>query len=427
MSVSNIKECAKLGEYYSDPSALQDNLIYMDYQATTPIDSRVIERMMDIAKNNFGNAHSISHAFGWKAKSIIEEARYDVANLIGANSKDIIFTSGATESNNIALKGVCEFNKDSNKKHIITSSIEHKCVLQICKYLSTQGFEVTYIDPQPNGIIDPNSIKEALREDTLLVSIFGVHNEIGTINNIKEIGKIVKDNNSIFHTDIAQAFGKIPIDVEDMKIDLASISGHKIYGPKGIGALYIRSKPKVRLLPLLHGGGQERGLRSGTLPTFLIAGLGEAAKIAKDDWDRDQKHIEKLGKMLHDGISKIPHTHLNGDLNNRYKGNWNFAFAFVEGESLMMSISNIAVSASSACASATLEPSYVLKALKVPTELAHSSIRFGIGRQSTEEEILKVIDSVSKGVQKLRDMSPLWDMHCEGIDISKIEWPEDMH
>ncbi|MBL0725822.1 MAG: IscS subfamily cysteine desulfurase [Alphaproteobacteria bacterium] len=397
-------------------------MIYMDYQATTPIDKRVLKVVTNVLVNDFGNPSSISHVYGWRAKAIVESAREEVASMINSKAKEIIFTSGATEANNLAIKGVCSFYKSENKNHIVTSAIEHKCVIQVCRYLEDNGYDVTYLQPKQNGTIDPDDVKRAINDRTIMVSIFGIHNEIGTITDLKAIGKITKEKGVLFHTDLAQAFGKIKIDVDSMGIDLASISGHKIYGPKGIGAMYVRSKPKVRLSPLFHGGGQERGLRSGTLPTHLIAGLGEAARIAREDFNKDAERINRLGEMFCTAIMDIPFVYLNGDKKNRHQGNWNFSFGFVEGESLMMSIKNIAVSSSSACASTTLEPSYVLKSLNIPQELAHSAIRFGIGRQTTESEIKTAIHGIKKGVKKLRDMSPLWEMHETGIDISKIEW-----
>jgi len=348
-----------------------------------------------------------------------------VADVIKANPKEIIFTSGATESNNLAVKGVARFYKN-RKKHIITTQTEHKCVLDSCRVLETEGFDVTYLPVQSNGLLDPNVLKEAIREDTSLVSVMGVNNEIGVLQPLKDIGEICRANKTFFHSDCAQMFGKMPIDVDDLKIDLMSISGHKIYGPKGIGALYVRRRPRVRLEPIISGGGQERGLRSGTLPTPLCVGLGEASRIALQDMDRDSEWVKHLSDRLYKGItSQLEHVVLNGDVEARYLGNVNLSFAYVEGESLLMALKNIAVSSGSACTSASLEPSYVLRAIGVDEELAHTSIRFGIGRFTTEEEIDLAIEQVVKHVTRLREMSPLWEMVQEGIDIKSIQWTQD--
>lgn len=396
--------------------------IYMDYQATTPMDPRVFEEMKPYFLEKFGNPHSRSHAYGWEAEAAVEKAREQVAKLINANPKEIVFTSGATESNNMAIKGIAGFYGD-RKKHIITVTTEHKCVLDACRHEERKGFEVTYLPVQKNGLIDLGVLKKAIRKDTLLVSVMAVNNEVGVIQPIKEIGKICRENGVFFHTDAAQAFGKIPLDVEDMNIDLMSISGHKIYGPKGVGALFIRRRPRVRLEAIINGGGQERGFRSGTLPTPLVVGLGAAAEIAGKEMKSENEKIRNLSNRLYKGIvDEIPEVYVNGDLEQRIPGNLNLSFAYVEGESMLMAIRDLAVSSGSACTSASLEPSYVLRALGVGEDLAHTSIRFGIGRFTTEEEVDRAIDIVKKNVQKLRDMSPLWDMAQDGIDINSIEW-----
>ena len=396
--------------------------IYMDYQATTPTDPRVVEAMLPYFTGKFGNPHSRSHAYGWEAEDAVETARQQVADLIHANPKEIVFTSGATESNNLALKGLAHFYGDK-KKHIVTVQTEHKCVLDACRNLEREGFEVTYLPVQQNGLIDMQQLKDALREDTLVVSVMAVNNEIGVIQPITKIGALCRERGIFFHTDAAQAFGKMALDVEAMNIDLMSISGHKIYGPKGVGALFVRRRPRVRLTPLIHGGGQERGFRSGTLPTPLIVGLGKAAEIAGQEMEVEQARIKKLTDKLYKGITDaIPEVYLNGDKDQRIAGNLNLSFAYVEGESMLMAIRELAVSSGSACTSASLEPSYVLRAIGLGDDLAHTSIRFGIGRFTTEEEINRAIDVVVSNVEKLREMSPLWDMAQEVIDINAIEW-----
>jgi cysteine desulfurase len=396
--------------------------IYLDYQATTPMDPRVFEKMVPYFIEKFGNPHSRSHAYGWESEAAVELAREQVASLINASEKEIIFTSGATESNNIAIKGVARFYKDK-KNHIITVQTEHKCVLDSCRHLEQEGFEVTYLPVQPNGLIDLELLKNTITDKTSIVSVMGVNNEIGVIQPLAEIGKLCREKGAFFHTDCAQAFGKIPLDVEAMNIDLMSISGHKIYGPKGIGALFVRRRPRVRLEGLFSGGGQERGFRSGTLPTPLVVGLGEAAAIAKEEMGKDAEHVTKLyarfEKELLDGMKDV---FLNGDREKRWKGNVNISFAYVEGESMIMAIKDLAVSSGSACTSASLEPSYVLRALGVNEELAHTSIRFGFGRFTTETEVDFAIDLIKNSIDKLREMSPLWEMVQEGVDISKIEW-----
>ncbi|MBL6785524.1 MAG: IscS subfamily cysteine desulfurase [Rickettsiales bacterium] len=398
--------------------------IYLDYQSTTPLDPKALDAMMPYLTENFGNPHSRSHSFGWVAEEAIDIAREQIANLIGANPKEIIFTSGATESNNIAIKGVAEFYKDQ-KDHIITLTTEHKCVLESARYLEQKGFKSTFLPVQKNGIIDLDELKNAITDRTAIISIMAVNNEIGVIQPLKEIGKLCRENGIFFHTDAAQAFGKIPIDVEEMNIDLMSISAHKIYGPKGIGALYIRRKPRVRISPLISGGGQERGMRSGTLPTATIVGFGAAAEIASKNMQSENERIKTLANNFYQKLKKnIPDIYLNGDENQRYHGNLNISFAYIEGESLMMAIKDLAVSSGSACTSASLEPSYVLKALGVKDEMAHSSIRFGIGRFTTQEEIDFASDLIIGAINKLRDLSPLWEMVQEGIDLDKIQWSE---
>ncbi len=396
--------------------------IYMDYQATTPVDPRVLAKMLPWFTEKFGNPHSRSHAFGWEAEEACEIARSQVAKLIGASEKEVIFTSGATESNNLAIKGVARFNK-GKKNHIVTVSTEHKCVLDSCRHLEQEGFEVTYLPVQKNGLIDLDRLRNAIRADTAIVSVMAINNEIGVIQPLAEIGKICREKGALFHTDAAQAFGKIPLDVEAMNIDLMSISGHKIYASKGIGALYVRRRPRVRLEALIHGGGQERGMRSGTLPTPLVVGLGEAASIAQKEMGAEAERIRYLSnrfmKAVHDNVKDV---FLNGDREQRWPGNINLSFAYVEGESMIMAIKDLAVSSGSACTSASLEPSYVLRALGVTEDLAHTSIRFGIGRFTTDAEIDAAIGIVTGAIDKLRDMSPLWEMTQEGIDVSKIQW-----
>ncbi len=398
------------------------NNIYFDYQATTPVDPRVLKKMMPYFGEIYGNPHSRNHSFGWEAEEGVEVAREHVAKIINANPKEIIFTSGATESNNLALKGVSEFYGDK-KNHIITCVTEHKCVLESCRHLAGKGFDVTYLPVQSDGLIDLDELKKTITDKTLIISIMGVHNEIGVIQPLEEIGKICRSNNIFFHTDCAQAIGKIPLDVDKMNIDLMSISGHKIYAPKGVGALYIRRKPRVRISSMISGGGQERGMRSGTLSPALCVGLGEACNIYAAEMEKENKMLLKYKNMMLDGIRKsCPDVYLNGSENHRVPGNLNLSFAYVEGESLMMGIKNLAVSSGSACTSASLEPSYVLKALGVEEELAHTSLRIGFGRFTTENEVKYATDTIVKEVKRLRELSPLWEMAQEGVDISKIKW-----
>ena len=396
--------------------------IYLDYQSTTPIDPRVIEIMTRAMEDDFGNPHSRSHSYGWKAEELVENARKQIANLINANEKEIFFTSGATESNNIAIKGVGHFYKNANKNEIITLATEHKCVINSCRDLEQDGFKSIFLPVQKNGLIDLNLLEKSITDKTCLVSIMAVNNEIGVIQPIKEIGELCRRKGVFFHTDCAQAFGKIPLNVEEMNIDLMSISGHKIYGPKGIGAIYIRRKPRVRIKSLISGGGQERGIRSGTVPTFLAVGLGFASEIAKNEIEKDFQHVKKLSDKFYQAITNLTHVYLNGDKTNRYPGNLNFSFAGIEGESMIMAIKDLAVSSGSACTSASLEPSYVLHALGVEDDLAHTSIRFGFGRFTTEEEIDYAINLIANKVSKLRAMSPLWEMIQEGVDLKSINW-----
>ena len=399
------------------------NTYYFDYASTTPVDSLVVDKMKECLSVDgaFGNSGSRSHVFGWKAEELVEEARVNVANLINCDSREIIWTSGATESDNLAIKGAAYFYSDKGK-HIITSKIEHKAVLDVCRQLENESYEVTYLEPNNDGIITPESVEAALREDTVLVSLMHINNEIGVINDIEAIGKIVKQNGSIFHVDAAQSAGKIPIDIQNLEVDLMSFSAHKIYGPKGIGALYIRRKPRVRLQPLFHGGGQERGIRAGTLPTHQIVGMGEAFKLAQEKMSEDFKNLSKYRDILWNGLKDMEEVYINGAIDNTFPGIFNMSFNFVEGESLIMALKNIAVSSGSACTSASLEPSYVLRALGRKDELAHSSIRFSFGRFTKEQEVKETVDLVKDSVNKLREISPLWEMYQDGVDLDKIEW-----
>ena len=398
--------------------------IYLDYQATTPCDPRVVEKMLPYFTEKFGNPHSRNHAYGWEAEEAVELAREQVAAIIGADSKEIIFTSGATESNNLAIKGVAHFYKDK-KDHIVTVVTEHKCVLDTCRHLEQEGFKVTYLGVQPNGLIDMAELEAAITDKTVIVSVMGVNNEIGVIQPLAEIGALCRKKGAFFHTDCAQAVGKISLDVNAMNIDLMSISGHKIYGPKGIGALYVRRRPRVRLVPMINGGGQERNMRSGTLAPMLCAGLGEACAIAQQEMPAEAERLRSMRDRLLGGLKqRLPEIYVNGDLDSRVAGNINISFAFVEGEGLMMGVKDLAVSSGSACTSASLEPSYVLRALGLDAEMAHTSLRFGIGRFTTQEDIDYAIDHTVKAVEHLRSLSPLWDMHLEGVDIKSIQWAE---
>lgn len=397
--------------------------IYMDYSATTPVDPRVAERMFAYLTldGDFGNPASRSHTFGWRAEEAVELARQQVADLINADPKEIVWTSGATESNNLAIKGIAYFYRKKGR-HIITCKTEHKAVLDTCRYLERDGFEVTYLDPEPDGLVDLKRLQSALREDTILVSIMHVNNEIGVIQDIETIGKLTRSRNIFFHVDAAQSIGKIPINLEQMPVDLLSMSAHKIYGPKGIGALYVRRKPRVRLEAQMHGGGHERGMRSGTLPTHQIVGMGEALRIARSEMDADNARILALRQRLWNGFKNMEQVVLNGHSEQRVAGNLNVSFAFVEGESLIMALKDLAISSGSACTSASLEPSYVLRALGREDELAHSSLRFTLGRFSTAEEVDYAIDRIRTQVERLRELSPLWDMYRDGIDIKSVQW-----
>lgn len=397
--------------------------IYMDYSATTPVDPRVAEKLCSFLTPDgyFGNPASRSHKFGWDADEAVQEARRQVAALINADPKEIVWTSGATESDNLAIKGVAHFYQKKGK-HIVTCKTEHKAVLDTCRQLERDGFEITYLDPEPNGLIDLDKLQAAMRDDTILVSIMHVNNEIGVIQDISAIGELTRARKILFHVDAAQSTGKVPIDLAEMKVDLMSMSAHKTYGPKGIGALYVRRKPRVRLEAQLHGGGHERGMRSGTLPTHQIVGMGEAFRIAREEMAQENERILSLRNRLWNGIKDMEEVYLNGDLEHRIAGNLNVSFAFVEGESLIMALKDVAVSSGSACTSASLEPSYVLRALGREDELAHSSIRFTIGRFTREEEVDFVVNIIRDQVTRLRELSPLWDMFKEGIDLKSVQW-----
>ncbi|MAZ57551.1 MAG: IscS subfamily cysteine desulfurase [Gammaproteobacteria bacterium] len=397
--------------------------IYLDYSATTPVDERVAKKMSDCLtkEGTFGNPASRSHPYGWDSEKLIDEARSNVANLLGADKREIIWTSGATESDNLAIKGAAYFYKEKGN-HLITLSTEHKAVLDTMRFLESEGFEVTYLDPKDNGLLDLNDLKKAIKPTTTVISIMHVNNEIGVIQDLESIGKICRENKIVFHVDAAQSPGKVDLDVNKFNIDLCALSAHKAYGPKGIGALYVRRKPRIRIQPQMHGGGHERGFRSGTLPTHQIVGMGEAFKYAKLEMAKDNKKIKKLRDMLWDGLKDMEEIYLNGDLDQRIPGNLNISFNFVEGESLIMAIKDIAVSSGSACTSASLEPSYVLRALGREDELAHSSIRLTIGKYTTEEEIEHTVELLKSAVSKLRSLSPLWDMYKEGIDLKTVKW-----
>ena len=397
--------------------------IYLDYSATCPVDPRVAEKMMQCLTMDglFGNPASRSHRFGWQAEEAVDLARNQVADLIGADPREIVFTSGATESNNLAIKGVAHFYA-SKGKHIITSKTEHKAVLDTCRQLEREGFEVTYLEPMPNGLFTIEMIENAMRDDTILVSIMHVNNEIGVVQNIAAIGELCRSRKILLHVDAVQSVGKIPVDVEALKVDLLSVSAHKVYGPKGIGALFVRRKPRVRLEAQMHGGGHERGMRSGTLPTHQIVGMGEAFRIAKEEMVSEGERILALRQRLWNGIKDIEAVYINGDLEQRVPGNLNVSFAYVEGESLIMALKDLAVSSGSACPSASLEPSYVLRALGLNDELAHSSIRFSMGRFTTEEEIDYAVKLIRDSIGRLREMSPLWEMYKDGVDLNTVEW-----
>ena len=396
--------------------------IYLDYSATTPVDPRVAEKMIPYITEHFGNPASRSHPFGWTAEQAVEEARDEVAKLVNADPREIVWTSGATESNNLAIKGAANFYSGTKGKHIITVQTEHKAVIDAVRELERQGFTATYLAPEPNGLIDLEKFKAAIRPDTVLASVMLVNNEIGVIQDITAIGNICRENNVIFHVDAAQATGKVEIDLENLPVDLMSFSAHKTYGPKGIGALYVRRKPRIRIEAQMHGGGHERGMRSGTLATHQIVGMGEAFRIARLEMKAENLQIRRLRDRLLSGLEEIDEVYVNGDMHQRVPHNLNISFNFVEGESLIMAVKDIAVSSGSACTSASLEPSYVLRALGRSDELAHSSIRFSIGRFTTEEDIDYTIALMKSKIGKLRELSPLWEMHLDGIDLSKVEW-----
>ncbi|HCG38624.1 IscS subfamily cysteine desulfurase [Stutzerimonas stutzeri] len=397
--------------------------IYLDYSATTPVDPRVAAKMIECLTNegNFGNPASRSHAFGWKAEEAVENARRQVAELVNADPREIVWTSGATESDNLAIKGVAHFYA-SKGKHIVTTKIEHKAVLDTTRQLEREGFEVTYLEPGEDGIVTPAMVEAVLRDDTILVSVMHVNNEIGTINDITAIGELTRSRGILFHVDAAQSTGKVEIDLEKMKVDLMSFSAHKTYGPKGVGALYVRRKPRVRLEAQMHGGGHERGMRSGTLATHQLVGMGEAFRIAKDEMAQENERVRSLRDRFYKQVEHLEELYVNGSLTARVPHNLNLSFNYVEGESLIMALKDLAVSSGSACTSASLEPSYVLRALGRNDELAHSSIRFTFGRFTTEEEIDYAAQKVCEAVTKLRELSPLWDMFKDGVDISKVEW-----
>ncbi|TYI83185.1 hypothetical protein E1A91_D05G274300v1 [Gossypium mustelinum] len=416
---------------YEDPTGItmkgvkiSGRPLYLDMQATTPVDPRVLDSMLPFYLSRYGNPHSRTHLYGWESETAVETARAQVAALIGASPKEIVFTSGATESNNISIKGVMHFYKDK-KRHVITTQTEHKCVLDSCRHLQQEGFEVTYLPVGSDGLIDLDRLRKEIRPDTGLISVMAVNNEIGVVQPVEEIGQICKEFNVPFHTDAAQALGKIKVDVEKWNVSLMSLSGHKIYGPKGVGALYMRRRPRIRVEPQMNGGGQERGIRSGTVPTPLVVGMGAACELAMREMEYDEKRIKGLQERLLNGIrEKIDGVLVNGSMDRRYVGNLNLSFAYVEGESLLMGLKEVAVSSGSACTSASLEPSYVLRALGVDEDMAHTSIRFGIGRFTTEEEIDRAVELTVKQVEKLREMSPLYEMVKEGIDIKQIQWAQ---
>ena len=397
--------------------------IYLDYASTTPVDSRVAKKMIDhlTLDGNFGNPASRSHKFGWKAEESVEEARSHVANLVNCDPREIVWTSGATEADNLAIKGIANFYK-SKGMHIITSKIEHKAVLDPCRQLERDGFEITYLEPNDGGLITPRSVKEAIRDDTILISIMHINNELGTINDLEGIGSLARENGIFFHVDAAQSTGKVNIDLSYLPVDLMSFSAHKTYGPKGIGALFVRRKPRVRIEAQIHGGGHERGMRSGTLPTHQIVGMGEAFRLAKEEIDTDKERIHSLHNRFYDSVSKIEEVYVNGDFKNKVSNILNISFAYVEGESLIMALKDIAVSSGSACTSASLEPSYVLRALGIKDELASSSIRFSFGRFTTNEEVDYTLALINHAVERLRELSPLWEMYLDGVDLDSVEW-----
>ena len=397
--------------------------IYLDYASTTPVDPRVASKMMEFLtpEGEFGNPASRSHRFGWKADEAVEEARSHVANLVNCDPREVVWTSGATEADNLAIKGVARFYK-SKGNHIITSKIEHKAVLDPCRQLEREGFEVTYLDPDDKGVISPEAVKAAIKDSTVLVSIMHINNELGTVNDISKIGDVTRDKGIFFHVDAAQSTGKVNIDLEKMSVDLMSFSAHKTYGPKGVGALYVRRKPRVRLEALIHGGGHERGMRSGTLATHQIVGMGEAFRLAKEEMKSDSEKVTEFHEYFLEEVKKIDEIYINGDIQNKVPNILNVSFNFIEGESLIMGLKDIAVSSGSACTSASLEPSYVLRALGRKDELAHSSIRFSFGRFTTKDDVRNTLKLLSNVVDRLRELSPLWEMHLDGIDLDTVEW-----
>ena len=397
--------------------------IYLDYASTTPVDPRVASKMMEFLtpEGEFGNPASRSHKFGWKADEAVQEARSHVANLVNCDPREILWTSGATEADNLAIKGIARFYK-SKGNHIITSKIEHKAVLDPCRQLEREGFEVTYLDPDEGGIISPEAVRSAIKESTILISIMHINNELGTVNDLSKIGDIARKNGAFFHVDAAQSTGKVNIDLMNTPVDLMSFSAHKTYGPKGIGALYVRRKPRVRLEALIHGGGHERGMRSGTLPTHQIVGMGEAFRIANEEMKSDHSKISVFHEKFLEKVKEIDHVYINGDLDNKVPNILNVSFNFVEGESLIMGLKDVAVSSGSACTSASLEPSYVLRALGRKDELAHSSIRFSFGRFTKDDDVTKTLEILGNVVDRLRELSPLWEMHLDGIDLDTVEW-----
>ncbi|WP_233342699.1 IscS subfamily cysteine desulfurase [Burkholderia cepacia] len=400
---------------------MQSRPIYMDYSATTPVDPRVVDKMVPFLHEQFGNPASRSHSYGWDAEQAVEEARAHVAALLGADPREIVWTSGATEGNNLAIKGAAHFYQGKGR-HLVTVKTEHKAVLDTCRELERQGFDVTYLDVREDGLLDLDTVRQALRADTILVSVMLANNETGVIQPVTEIGALCRAHGIVFHCDAVQAAGKIPVDVNALNVDLLTVTAHKVYGPKGIGALYVRRKPRVRIEAQMHGGGHERGMRSGTLPTHQIVGMGEAFRLAKEEMAEESRRVGALRDRLLAGLSTLDEVYVNGDLTRRIPHNLNVSFNFVEGESLIMGIKGVAVSSGSACTSASLEPSYVLRALGRSDELAHSSIRFTLGRFTTEAEVDSVIAQVRDTVGKLRALSPLWDMHLEGVDLNSIEW-----
>lgn len=397
--------------------------IYFDYSATTPVDPRVAKVMIDCLtmEGNFGNPASRSHLYGWRAEEAVETARLQVAEAVNADPREIVWTSGATESDNLAIKGAAHFYKGRGK-HIITSKIEHKAVLDTCRQLEREGFEVTYLTPNADGLFTAEQLIDAIRDDTILVSLMHINNEIGVINDIETFGAICRERKVLFHVDAAQSVGKLPIDLQNLNVDLMSFCAHKCYGPKGVGALYVRRKPRVRIEAQIHGGGHERGMRSGTLPTHQLVGMGEAFRLATLEREQDMAHAKALGERMLKGLQDVEQVHINGSVEHRTEANLNISLAFVEGESLIMSLKDLAVSSGSACTSASLEPSYVLRALGVSDELAHSSLRFSFGRFTTESDIDRAVAQIQTAVEKLRELSPLWDMYKDGVDLNTIEW-----